>query len=206
MLELHASVFPLFHNTTVKVNLLGVLQPCNIPNVTALEPGVGHLNLISVHNLLFEQTVFVSDAAAVSRQVKICQRIQEARRQTTQTSVPQTCVCLYLFNVIKGETKLFKRLSVHFSFHNVHKIVAHCATHKELKGQIVKLFLSLLLCFFLIADPFFHNLVANGESRRSVHLDICGLIHRLTEVTLNLTGNLRFDKFLLLIKFRRARL
>ncbi|MNR02934.1 hypothetical protein D3C85_1188070 [compost metagenome] len=57
------------------------------PRITVLKPVVRRLFLPPVDDILLEHAVVVADAVPTSRQSQRCQRVEETRRQTTQTAV-----------------------------------------------------------------------------------------------------------------------
>lgn len=73
-----------------------------------VEPVVGNLNLITVDNLLLEDTVAVPQTVAPGWVVEGCKTVQEASSETTQATVAQSSIMLLLNNVLNAETKLGK--------------------------------------------------------------------------------------------------
>ena len=110
--EHRAAVLVAHFNVTVEVHLAGVLHYGHFPHVAVAQPVVRQLDLLTVHNLLAEQTVFIADGATHRGQVKGRQRVHEARCQTAQTAVAQRGFRLFLKHLVHVDVQFVQRLLV----------------------------------------------------------------------------------------------
>lgn len=60
--------------------------PGEFPGVE-IQPVVGNLDLVAVDDLLFEDTITISQTIAPGRVVQACQTVEETGGQTSQTTV-----------------------------------------------------------------------------------------------------------------------
>ena len=110
--EHRAAVLVAHFNVTVEVHLAGILHYGHFPHVAVAQPVVRQLDLLTVHNLLAEQTVFIADGAAHRGQVKGRQRVHEARCQTAQTAVAQRGFRLFLKHLVHVDVQFVQCLLV----------------------------------------------------------------------------------------------
>ena len=78
----------------------GVFRTAKLEWIAVFQPVIRYFHLESVLDLLFEQTIMVTDAAAVSTVSKGCQGIQETCCQSSQTAVSKSRVRLLVFDHI----------------------------------------------------------------------------------------------------------
>ena len=78
----------------------GIFRTAKLEWITVFQPVIRHFHLESVLNLLFEQTIVVTDPAAISTVAESCQGIQETSRQSSQTAVSESRIRLLVFNHI----------------------------------------------------------------------------------------------------------
>ena len=110
--EHRAAVLVAHFDVTVEVHFAGILHYGHFPHVAVAQPVVRQLDLLTVHNLLAEQTVFIADGAAHRGQVKGRQRVHEARCQTAQTAVAQRGFRLFLKHLVHVDVQFVQRLLV----------------------------------------------------------------------------------------------
>ena len=110
--EHRAAVLVAHFDVTVEVHFAGILHYGHFPHVAVAQPVVRQLDLLTVHNLLAEQTVFIADGAAHRGQVEGRQRVHEARCQTAQTAVAQRGFRLFLKHLVYVDVQFVQRLLV----------------------------------------------------------------------------------------------
>ncbi len=108
---------------TAEFYLFGVLRTAKLEGVAVFQPVIRHLYLITVFNFLFEHTVTVTDAAAISRIVQGCQRIQEAGSQTAQTTVTKSRIRLLVLNDVQVKAQLIQSFFYLVIFCQVDQVV-----------------------------------------------------------------------------------
>ena len=156
----------------------------HLPHAAVLQPVVGQLHLVAVHDLLAEQAVLVADGAAHRGHIQRRQRIQEAGGQTPQTAVAQARIGLLLGDGVKGDVQLLERLLVVAGAHQVQYVVVQRAAHQKLHGQVVDAARLLLVAQVARLHEFIHDLIADGQRDSLVDLLLGRLIQRAAEFAL----------------------
>ncbi len=107
----------------------------NAPRVAELRPIVGVLALEAVLYRLLEQTVFITYAIALKRQLHSGGAVEKARRKPSQAAVAQRRV----FNLLKSHkvsARAVQQLLGVIVQTQAQDIVIHRASHKELHRKI----------------------------------------------------------------------
>jgi hypothetical protein len=80
-----------------------------------VEPIIRNLDLISIHNLLLEDSISVSQSVSPSRVVQRGKRVQETSSKTTETTISKCSVVFLLNDVLNAETKVIETLYLEIS-------------------------------------------------------------------------------------------
>lgn len=75
----------------IKLNVNSDIVPRELPWVE-IEPVIGDLNLISIDNLLLKDTIPVPKPIAPSRKVHRRHTIEEARGESSKTTISKRCI------------------------------------------------------------------------------------------------------------------
>lgn len=75
-----------------------------------VKPVIGHLDLVTIHNFLLEDSISVSQPVTPSWVVEGGERVQETGSQSTQTTISKSSIVLLIDDVLDAETKLGKTL------------------------------------------------------------------------------------------------
>jgi hypothetical protein len=73
-----------------------------------VKPVIRNLNLVPIHNFLFENTITVSQSITPSWVVEGRQRVQKTSSQSTETTVSKGSIVLLVDNIFNTETKVRK--------------------------------------------------------------------------------------------------
>ena len=92
ILERHLAVPILPVHIAAELHHDGLVPLGRLPGITSVQPGVWHLSLIAVHNLLLEQAKSVADPHAASRHAQKCHGIHKAGGQAAQAAVAKSRV------------------------------------------------------------------------------------------------------------------
>ena len=71
-----------------------------------VEPVIGHFHLVSVDDLLLEDSVPVPKAVAPSRVVETCKAVEEAGGKPTETAVSEGGIVLLLDDILNAEPEV----------------------------------------------------------------------------------------------------
>ena len=121
------------------------------------QPVVRYFYLITVADLLFKHTVFVTDTAAVRRISKGSQRIQKACCQTAKTAVSKSRISLLILQKVQVQSHFLESFLYLFVCSQVDQVISKCTTHQELHGHIVQNFRILFVHCLLGFQPVINN-------------------------------------------------
>ena len=138
---------------TAELDLAGIFASLYLEGISVLEPVVRGLYLEAVLDLLAEQTVAVSDAAAIGRIIEGGQGIQEAGRKSAQSSVSKGRIPLLILYKVEVNSQLIKSLPDLLIASEIDEVIAQGTSLKELHGKIVELLGVLLLYLLMGVDP-----------------------------------------------------
>ena len=178
-----AALHLLLDHAAAVVYLAGVAL-LYLPHAAVLQPAVGQLHLVAVHDLLAEQAVLVADRAAHRGHVQRRQRVQEARRKTPQTAVAQAWIVLLLGNGVQRDVQILQRLLIVVGAYKVQYVVVQRAAHQELHRQVVDAARLFLVAQMARLHEFIHDLVADGQRDGLVDLLLGRLVQRAAELAL----------------------
>ena len=142
-------------------NGYGKVTSLDFPRVAVFEPVVRIFNLIAVFDFLLEHTVLVADSVAVSRVIQSCKRIQETSRQSTETTITQSGVRLFVFDKIDVDVHVIEDFFDFFFNSKIDEIVAQSSSHQEFSRKIIQLLCRLFLIGVSCCHPSRHNQFLN---------------------------------------------
>ena len=174
---------------TADFDFARIVHRGNVPNVARSQPGVRQLDLLTVLDLLLEDTVFITDGIAGAAHADGRHAVHIAGCQTAQTAVTQTGVGFLFENIGHFIAHILQRLGQCGQNAQIVGVVAQAAAHKKFHAQIVDLSLSV---FFNLVLGFNHMLgerVAHDERACLINLFLRGICNLAAEVALQLTCN-----------------
>ena len=126
-----------------------VFRAAQLKRISILQPVIRHFYLITIFNLLFKQTIVVTDTAAICAISQCCQRIKKTCCQSSQTTVSQRRVRLLILDHIQIKSQLFQSFFYFFIRCQVDQIISQSSSHQKFHGQIVYNLRIILLVLFL---------------------------------------------------------
>ena len=174
---------------TAEADLLGLVHLGDEPGPAPVQPVVGQLDLLAVHDLLLEDAQLVADGVAGEGDVQGGGGVQVAGRQTAQAAVAQTGVGLLLEEVGGGEAQGLNGLGQGLHHPQVVGVLPQGTAHEELHGQVVDLagvLVPLLVGGFELA---LGDDVPHHQGTGLEHLLGGGLVHVPAEVPAQLADN-----------------
>ena len=170
------SVVPAGADLAAEVDLLRLLQLGQQPRIAQLHPVVRQLHLLSLHDLLLEDTQLIADGIAGGGDLQRGHAVQIAGGQTSQTAVAQTGVRLHVENIRRLEAQLadgggqiVQQLQIEGVFHQA-------APHEKLQRQVVHLALFLVRRLLPRLDAALRHDVAEHHGAGLHHLTVRGLL------------------------------
>ena len=124
------------------MNLVLDIDSFNLPWVAVLQPIVRNLDLGSIFNDLSEDTILISDTITPCRIIERGHRIQKACSQSSETSVSQGWVNLFLSNSFKRIAKIFQGLLILFLKVKIGQSIGQTPSNQELQRYVIHFFLS----------------------------------------------------------------
>ena len=157
-----ASVDLDFVNMTAKMDFTRIFHHCGFPDIAVFQPAVRHFDLLSVNDLLPEQSVFITDCTSHGRQIQAAQAVQKTGGKTAESAVAKARFRFFLQHVADINAQFIQRFSIFFCGKKIKHIAVHTASHQELYTQIVKVLALLFFPYFTAGDHFLHDLVTHG--------------------------------------------
>ena len=172
------AVVPPGADPAAEVNFLGLLGLGHQPRVPQVQPVVGQLHLLTVHDLLLENAQLIADGVAGGGNVQGGHAVQIAGGQAAQAAVAKARVRLHVEDIRGGEAQLLHRLGQLGQNAQVVCVFHEAAAHQELQGHIVHpLFLLLLGALLGVHAAHGHN-VPQGQGAGLHDLPVGGLLFR----------------------------
>ena len=102
-----------------------------------MDPRVGKFDLVTVAELLFEETVFVVDAVADRGEIESGQGIEEAGGEAPETAVAECHVVFLVARFLEGMPQILQRFGHFFEHTGRDHVVDEQAPHEEFHREIV---------------------------------------------------------------------
>ncbi len=173
-----------------EVDPLGLVHLGDEPAVGDLQPVVGELHLLALHDLLLEEAQLIADGVAGGGDLQGGHGLQVAGGQTAQTAVAQAGVGLHLEEVGGGEAQVLNGLLELGQDPQVEGVLLQGAAHEELQGEVVD------LPGVAVSDvalggqlPGGHD-VPQHQGAGPEHVDGRGLLHLTAEIPAELADDL----------------
>lgn len=115
----------------VELNIDSDIVTRELPGVE-VEPVVWHLDLVSVDDLLLEDTVAVPEAVTPGRVVEGSQTVEEAGSETAETTVSESSIVLLFDDILDSEAELGETSLGHVLLSDVEHGVVEGTAHEEL--------------------------------------------------------------------------
>lgn len=176
---------------TVEHDVDSNIMTSKLPRIK-IEPVIRHLNLITIHNLLLENTIAVPQPVTPSRVVQTGQRVQKARRKASETAVSERRIMLMVDDILNPETELAQPFPCKILDVVVENGVIERSAHQKLEGEVVDTLLILEGLLLLSLVPVDDQAITNGECGTAV----CGLIVAVVEGTSESGFDMANDIFL----------
>ena len=87
---------------------LCILFTTDLERISFFQPVIRYFYLISIFNFLLEHTVTVTDSTAVCRIIQCRKRIQETCCKTTESSISESRIRLFIFDHVEINIHLFQ--------------------------------------------------------------------------------------------------
>ena len=169
-------VVPPGADLAAEMDLLGLLGLGHQPCIAQVQPVVGQLHLLTVHDLLLEDAQLIADGIAGGGNVQGGHAVQIAGGQAAQAAVAETCIRLHVEDVRGGKAQLLHGLGQLGQNAQVVCVFHEAAAHEKLQGHIVHaLFLALLGLLLGVHAAHGHN-VPQGQGAGLHDLPVGGLL------------------------------
>ena len=180
-----------------EVHLHRILRVGHLPDIAVIQPVIGHLYLLAIHNALAEQAIFIANGAAHGRQLKRGQAVHKARGQTPQAAVAQARFRLLADDMAPVDAQLHQRVAHIFHRAQIDGVAVHAAPGQEFHRQVIQALAHIGFIAFARGHPLFHDLIADGRSHGVIDL-LRGRIRKgASVIALDLADNGLLDGFLI---------
>ena len=89
-------------NRAVELDVDSYIVPRKLPRVE-IQPIVWNFDLISIHNLLLEDTISITESVAPCRIVQSGQAVKEAGCKSTKATVSESSIVLLRYDIFNSE-------------------------------------------------------------------------------------------------------
>ena len=151
------SLIVLLCHISAKFYLFCILRAFQLKRIAVFQPVIRYFYLITVADLLFEHTVFITDTAAVCRISQCSQGIQEACCQTAKTAVSKRRISLLVLQKVQVQSHFLESFLYLFICSQVDQVISKRTAHQELHGHIVQNFRILFVHCLLGFQPVINN-------------------------------------------------
>ena len=163
--------------------------------IAVFQPVVRYFYLITVADLLFEHTVFITDTAAVCRISQCSQGIQEACCQTAKTAVSKRRISLLVLQKVQVQSHLIKSFLYLFVCSQVNQVISQRTSHQELHGHIVNCLRILLFICILCFQPVINDNIFYSVAYSLENLFLCSFFEFFTIKKFNVFLYALFESF-----------
>ena len=140
----------------------GFLGARDLPGCAFRQPVLRLLALVSVVDLLLEETVLVVDSVAVAGHAERRHRIQEARSQAPQAPISERHIRLAGLDLIQVRSQIAQRLPALLANPQIQEIVSQVLSRQEFDGQVVQALQIAAPVTLLGFEHAFHHAITAG--------------------------------------------
>ena len=192
---------PVLDHAAAEDDVHRVVRHGYLPDVAVVQPAVGKLHLLPVDDKLFEQAVFIADAAAHRGQIERRQRVHKAGGKTAEAAVPQSRLRLHVLQFRDRHAELAERGGERLILTQIDQIAAQRAPDQKFDGKVVNAFFMLLDARRTRGGPFADDLVTRHERHRFIEVVFRGLFDRAAKMQAQFFGYGVQDLLLAFFKF-----
>ena len=169
MFKSHFAVFVLSVYIAAETDRNGIFRITGFPGIAVFQPWIRQFHLTAVHDLLTEQTEFITKADAFACDPQGCHRIQEAGSQTAETAVAEARFRFQIAHFLQVDAQFFQGGDSLIMDPDGIQIIIQELSDQELHGEIKHFFMLVLENVLFGLDP----LVGSGMSD---HTHECGVL------------------------------
>ena len=114
-----------------------MLLTLQFERIAVFQPVIRGFLLETVHDLLLEHTIVVTDAAAVCMVAARSKGVHEAGCQSSQTAVSECRIRFLIFQCVEIETDIGKRILNACILAEIEQVVAEGTANQELHGEVI---------------------------------------------------------------------
>ena len=174
MHEREAAVLFFLHvGVAVELDVDRLVRLAILPLETVGEPVVGNLDLVALDDLLLEESVLVAYAAAVTGKRQGRHRVDEARREPSQTAVAEARIRLLGENIVQVDADFLQSVVEQLHLAQIDEVRAHEASEQELDGKIVDLLVVALHVRLVRLDPILADVLLHDSNDGCINLMRC---------------------------------
>mmetsp|Transcript_101606 Transcript_101606/g.140414 ORF Transcript_101606/g.140414 Transcript_101606/m.140414 type:complete len:202 (+) Transcript_101606:1511-2116(+) len=180
-------------HVTVETNRVSYIRALNFPRVSILQPEVRNFNLVTILDLLLEDSVFVSNTVTPSRNLKSGERVKEASGKAAKTTVSESGISLLfveIFHLVADVHHGAFELIFHI---NVNKGVLHVSTHQKFEREVVHALAVFGCVEFVSIIPRLDQAISDGVGSGLVSTELIEVETSTCQGVLNVVDDLTLD-------------
>ena len=182
MNDVTLAVLPGFLDVTAETDSARLIGSGNEHNITAGQPVVRQLDLLTVDKLLLEQTVFIQQRETGCGIVECGSRVHIACGKTTETAVAKTRIRFAFVNGIERKAEFRQNITVDFCETKIAEVILQRTADEEFHAHIVQGLAGLALDFFFIFRALLGQNVLDAHHNGAIDLIFIGFCHGNAEI------------------------
>ena len=155
-----------------ELHIHGLVRLAVLPCEAVAQPVVRDLDLVAADDFLLEQPILIANRAAMSREAVCRERVDEARRETTETAVAEPRVRLCLVGIREVQLEVLQDILQRLLDAQIDEVGFQQATEQELDGEVVDLLLPALPVLLVRLDPIIRDGLLGSRRDRLVDFDL----------------------------------
>lgn len=155
-----------------------------------VQPVIRHLHLVPIMDLLFEDTIAIPQPIPPAGIVQTRQAVQEASRQSPQTTVTECGIMFLLDDILHLEPEPVHTLASNILRISIDHSVIKRTTHQELEREVVDTLLIRQRLLLLRLVPADDEVIPHGEGSTGVGSRIVAVVDGTRERGFDVTDDL----------------
>ncbi len=117
--------------------------------------------MVSIDDLLFEQTVLIPDPAAVSWKPYRGKGVEKTGSKATETAISKAGIVLYFPDLLEIVSQFPYRLFHYVQYLQVNQVIAQCPSHQKLHRKVEYFLFGIGMMHLSGVDPLFHDKISD---------------------------------------------
>lgn len=158
-----------------------------------VQPKIWNLDLVTVSQSLFEDTILIPDTIAPGWDLESGQRINEASGQSSKTTITKSCIVFLLVELLQIIAHVHQCILERSLQIGVNERVLESSSHKELERQVIDSLAILSLVILLCIVPGLKESISDSVGSSLIGSKIIEIESGSSQRILNMVHDLPLD-------------